>query len=333
MALFGQKSTKVFAQEKRRMKYKHRISVFTPTYNRGYIIGKLYLSLQKQTFRDFEWIVVDDGSIDNTEELFRSWCKEGKISIRYYKTQNGGKHRAINRGLDEAEGEIFFTVDSDDQLTVDALSKIDIWFSEIEGIENIVGVVANKGYTETKTVNAHFAEKYIDAKLSDMPKYEENQKKVLSGEKAIAFYTDFHRRYKFPQFPGENFMTEAVVYNRMAHDGYKMRFFNDIIYLFEYHEDGLTRAGTSNFIRNPKGYGLWVRERMMYDNQRLLERIKTYYCFTCDLMNDCTEHEISDAIGVPSLEVHVLKVIHNLKTKIKVLGRWRGNEETKEFKD
>ena len=110
-----------------------KITVFTPTYNRGYIIENLYKSLQKQTFTDFEWLVVDDGSIDNTEELFDRWKKEdNNFNIRYYKKENGGKCRAINYALDKAKGELFFTVDSDDYLTNDALEKINKWENELD---------------------------------------------------------------------------------------------------------------------------------------------------------------------------------------------------------
>ncbi|MBQ7385547.1 MAG: glycosyltransferase family 2 protein [Ruminococcus sp.] len=83
--------------------YKRRITVFTPTYNRAYIISNLYNSIKKQTFKNFEWLVVDDGSTDNTEDLFKKWQHEDNdFVIRYYKTVNGGKHRAINRALNLA---------------------------------------------------------------------------------------------------------------------------------------------------------------------------------------------------------------------------------------
>ena len=100
------------------MNFKYKITLFTPTYNRAYILDVLYRSLQKQIYTDFEWVVVDDGSVDNTQELLETWQKENNpFTIRYFKQENGGKCRAINHGLKQAQGELFFTVDSDDYLT------------------------------------------------------------------------------------------------------------------------------------------------------------------------------------------------------------------------
>ncbi|MGN1053427.1 MAG: glycosyltransferase family A protein, partial [Candidatus Scatosoma sp.] len=96
------------------------ITVFTPTYNRGYIIHKLYASLLNQTDKNFEWLVIDDGSTDDTERYFTRLLKQkNPFTVRYIKQENGGKHRAINRGVAAATGEIFFIVDSDDFLSAD----------------------------------------------------------------------------------------------------------------------------------------------------------------------------------------------------------------------
>jgi glycosyltransferase involved in cell wall biosynthesis len=102
------------------------ITIFTPTYNRAYSLRRLYDSLCKQTSNDFEWLVVDDGSTDDTENLINSFIADGKVDIRYFKQANGGKHRAINFGVREARGELFFIVDSDDQVTPDAVEWIEI---------------------------------------------------------------------------------------------------------------------------------------------------------------------------------------------------------------
>ena len=114
------------------MDFQYKITVFTPTYNRAYILETLYHSLQRQTFADFEWLIVDDGSSDGTDSLVRSWqADQNPFPIRYVYQENGGKCRAINRGLELAAGELFFTVDSDDYLTDDALEKAVRWEAEL----------------------------------------------------------------------------------------------------------------------------------------------------------------------------------------------------------
>lgn len=125
------------------------ITVFTPTYNRVYHLNRLYESLCQQTDKNFEWLVVDDGSTDYTEELIDTFRKEGIIEVRYIKQTNGGKHRAVNRGAREAQGSLFFIVDSDDYLCKDAIYYITNEYKEIEHDKDYCGVcglrVDNKG--------------------------------------------------------------------------------------------------------------------------------------------------------------------------------------------
>ena len=100
------------------------LTIFTPTYNRAYSLERLYKSLVTQSLKDFEWLVVDDGSTDNTEELINKFVSDNKVKICYFKQENGGKHRAINRGAAMAQGDYFLIVDSDDYLTSDAVESI-----------------------------------------------------------------------------------------------------------------------------------------------------------------------------------------------------------------
>lgn len=291
-----------------------KITVFTPTYNRAYIIENLYRSLQRQNFRKFEWLVVDDGSSDNTEELFEKWSKENNnFEIRYYKKENGGKHRAINYALDKAKGELFFTVDSDDYLTDDALEKINGWEKNLDKSKKFAGIVANRGYKKDKTINNYFEEDYLDLDLMQMYTYSENGKKVLSGERALIFYTDIHRLYKYPEFEGENFMTEAVTWNRMANDGYIVRYYNDIIWIFEYLEDGLTKAGNKLFLNNPRGYGLWLKEKAIFEKQSFVGMIKLYYSYYCELYKLYTIKEIANYIDVLAIYIKGISILKKMK--------------------
>lgn len=291
-----------------------KITVFTPTYNRAYIIENLYRSLQRQSFTDFEWLVVDDGSSDNTEELFEKWSKENNnFEIRYYKKENGGKHRAINYALDKAKGELFFTVDSDDYLTDDALSKVDEWEKGLDKGKKFAGIVANRGYDKDNTINNYFEEEYLDLDLMQMYTYSENGKRVLSGERALIFYTDIHRLYKYPEFEDENFMTEAVTWNRMANDGYLVRYYNDIIWIFEYLEDGLTKAGNKLFIENPRGYALWLIEKAKFEGKNKIDMIKVYYSIYCELYNKYTSKQIAEFLNLSLIKVNILKAIKKIK--------------------
>lgn len=281
-----------------------RITVFTPTYNRAYILSNLYKSLQRQTFCDFEWLIVDDGSTDNTRELISEWQnEENAFIIHYYWQENGGKCRAINKALELAKGKLFFTVDSDDYLTDDALEKVVKWESELPKGERFCGVAGNLGTSPTETSNTIFPGQYYEGSLLD-------RYKNVDGERAIIFYTEVHRRFKYPEFPGEKFMTEAVVYNRIAAAGYKIRFYNDIIWIYKYIEDGLTRSGRSIFINNPRGFGLWLQERAKFQNYSVLKRIKMYYTFTCDLSSRYNCNLIAESIGAPLLLIWLMNLIH-----------------------
>lgn len=283
-----------------------KITVFTPTYNRAHLIHSLYASLQRQTFLDFEWLVVDDGSEDNTQALFMKWINEpNSFPIRYYWKTNGGKCSAINKGLELAMGELFFTVDSDDYLTDDALEKIARWELNLPKDQKYCGLAGNLGTTPSETTNRLFGGEYFDGSALD-------RYTVVDGERAMVFYTKIHRQYPYPLFPEERFMTEAVVWNRMAHDGYRMRFYNDIIWVYEYREDGLTKAGTRLFLNNPAGYGLFLREKADFEEITFAEHMRVWYTFTCDLSERYSSKQIAKYIGAPKPVIYLINIFHKI---------------------
>lgn len=288
------------------MSFDYKITVFTPTYNRAYIIETLYRSIQRQTYRGFEWVVVDDGSSDGTEALFAEWMEEGNdFPIRYIKQENGGKCRAINRGVQEARGELFFTVDSDDYLTDDALEKVARWAEELPEGEKFCGFSANLGYSPTETPNKIFEAEYLDGTAFD-------RYGAADGERAMILYTDIMRRYPYPEFPGEKFMTEAVTWNRMAWDGLKVRYYNDIIWIYEYKPDGLTNAGYRLFLENPWGTALFFREKCIYFGYSRKAKWGMWYGFVCDAMDRLTDRQIAEAIDMPLILVQPMKWVHAL---------------------
>ena len=288
------------------MEFSYPVTVFTPTYNRAYILGDLYHSLRRQTCMDFEWLIVDDGSADDTKALVASWQGEKTpFPIRYVYQENGGKCRAINRGLKEADGRLFFTVDSDDYLTDDAIEKVIRWDGELPKDGHFCGYVGNRGITPTQTPNRLFPGGYLDGTALD--RYDQ-----VDGERAFVFYTEIHRKYLYPEFPGEKFLTEAVTWDLMAHDGYKMRFYNDIIWIWEYKDDGLTRAGYRVFLENPQGTGLFFRQKAEFLHYSLWNKLTLWYGYATDAMDRCTDEQIASYIGMPKALVPPCRWLHGL---------------------
>lgn len=286
------------------MNFEYKVTVFTPTYNRAYILENLYRSLQRQTSMEFEWLVVDDGSTDNTRQLFDAWQAEGNpFPIRYVCQENGGKCSAINRGLELARGELFFTMDSDDYLTDDAIEKIIRWDAQMPRDGSFCGYAANRGTAPDSTPNNILEGEYMDGNAFDL--YGK-----ADGERAFIFYTEIHRKYLYPVFPGEKFMIESIPWNRMAHDGYKMRFYNDIIWIWEYKDDGLTRKGYQIFINNPQGTGLFFREKAVFLNYSFKTTLGMWYGFACDAFDRCTNAQIAEYIGCPRWLVLPMKGVH-----------------------
>lgn len=234
------------------------ITIFTPTYNRAYRLPNLYKSLQEQTCKDFEWLVVDDGSTDNTSELFEKWqTEDNSFPIRYFKQPNGGKHRAINHGVKEAKGEYFFIVDSDDVLTNDAVEQITRLVPEANANPEICGMCFRcKDIRTDEIIGSPFPnDGMLASSLEWVYKYK------IDGDKSEVVNTAILRRYPFPEFEGENFVPEALIWNRIA-DSYRMICKNEGIYLCEYLPDGLSMGFNSNLRRNPNGFGLFYCETM-----------------------------------------------------------------------
>ena len=288
------------------MEFSYPVTVFTPTYNRAYILGDLYHSLQRQTCMDFEWLIVDDGSADDTKALVASWQgEENPFPIRYIYQENGGKCRAINRGLKEAEGRLFFTVDSDDYLTDDAIEKVIRWDGELPADGHYCGYAGNMGTALGVTTNRLFPGDYLDG--TALNRYDR-----VDGERAFVFYTEIHRKYLYPEFPGDKFLTEAVTWDLMAHDGYKMRFYNDIIRIWEYKDDGLTQAGYRVFLENPQGTGLFFRQKAEFLHYSLWNKLTLWYGYATDAMDRCTDEQIARYIGMPQILVPPCRWLHGL---------------------
>lgn len=210
------------------------LTVFTPTYNRAYTIKKLYNSLLGQTYTCFEWIIIDDGSIDETEALVSSFIRERKIDIHYIKRRNGGKHRAINQGVKEARGELFFIVDSDDLLPSDAVEMLYHYYEKVRKDNTFAGISGIRVNTVNERIGGELNMNYIQASSLDL-----RMKYGIRGDLAEAYKTSILEKFPFPEYEGEKFCPEALVWNRIA-QRYKLLLFNKPVYICEYLDDGLT---------------------------------------------------------------------------------------------
>lgn len=249
------------------------VTIFTPIYNRAYIIENLYQSLLRQTSFNFEWLILDDGSTDNISMIVNQWIKNTqKFEIRFYSQKNGGKHRAINRGVQLARGSAFFIVDSDDYLTDDAVEIISKYWEPIEDKQEFAGVSGLKMHKNEQVIGGSLCfAKFVDATNLERDKY------GLQGDKAEVYKTDILKMFPFPEYEGENFITEAVVWNEIAYQGYKIRWFNRGIMVCDYLADGLTARGIQLFIDNPKGWSDYIR---LYKKCGLIgEKDYLKYCF------------------------------------------------------
>ncbi len=227
------------------------ITIFTPAYNRGYILPEAFQSLCAQSCYDFEWIIVDDGSVDHTEELVKEWQKKDlPFSLIYHKQKNGGKHRAVNQGVKLSNCDYLMILDSDDVLEPNAVELIHQWIGTIDGKEGFAGVSGLRGWKEKDEPIGH----YLTTEYLDCTNLE-RKKNHLDGDKVEVYKTEILRKYPFPEFEGENFLRECAVWDAIARDGYKIRWFNKIIYRCEYLEDGLTQGtDTAVYLKNFQGF-------------------------------------------------------------------------------
>lgn len=249
------------------------ITVFTPAYNRAHTLPRLYNSLKMQSYKNFEWLIVDDGSSDNTNELIQEFMKESPFfSIVFIENKHGGKHRAVNRGLDEANGELFFMLDSDDYLTPHALESVIKWLEKIPNRDECAGLCGMMADESGKLIGTQFNQEYIYMTLTEM------MKKGITGDHADILFTNVFRKYKYPEIDGEWHIAPGVPFIRMAKDNYKLLFFNEVIYIAEYMQDGLTNMGEKKIIENFNGYTLRTKELLEADIgiKRKIELIGKY---------------------------------------------------------
>lgn len=239
------------------------ITVFTPSYNRRKELHSLYKSLLKQEDANFEWLIVDDGSKDDTNEYIEKLKKDKKIKINYVYKENGGKQSAYNLGLDKAKGDIFLCIDSDDVLKDNILNTISDDFKKISKDDELAGIMYVQGYisNQNKIIGSCFPE-------DDMIDTYHNiyNKHKVTGDKLIVLKTKVAREYYFPLIEGEKFVPEALIFNRISLN-YKFKCKNTIAAYKEYLVGGYSNNYFNLVKRNPLGNALYFKEAYNFDKK------------------------------------------------------------------
>ncbi|MBO0353297.1 glycosyltransferase family 2 protein [Muricauda ruestringensis] len=225
------------------------LTVFTPTYNRAYCLDQLYDSLVRQSNKDFCWLVIDDGSSDNTKELVQSWIDEKKISIQYYYQKNQGMHGAHNTAYSLIQTDLNVCIDSDDYMPYNAVELIlSKWF-DIKHKENLSGMIALDGDKSGKIIGTPLPSKLKTSTLSSL-----YQKHNVNGDKKVIYRTDVVKQYpKYPLFKGERFVPLGTLYLMIDQD-YELALINEIVCIVEYLPDGSSLNIFKQYINNPRGF-------------------------------------------------------------------------------
>lgn len=242
------------------------ITIITPAYNRANNLKTLYETLTRQTDSDFEWLVVDDGSTDDTEQTVHSFIRQDKIAIRYLKRENGGKHRALNDGIAVTKSPLTFIVDSDDYLPEDAVATILSYHEKYKNTPNLCGYSFLRCHEDGSVNTAYFRK---DEEISTYRDVRING--GIGGDKAEVFYTEILKKYPFPEYEGEKFLPEDLVWMQIS-GPYRMVHINRCIYIGEYLENGLTRTGRAMKIYAPRG--MMHRSKVYLDDDGVRLKIK-----------------------------------------------------------
>lgn len=262
-----------------------KVTIFTPTYNRQARIIFLFESLKRQTCKSFEWIIIDDGT-DETDKYVDEFQKTANFLIRYYKSNTErGISRAMNQMVKIARGLLVMKVDDDDVLTDDAIESVISFEETIDSSRGrYAGVSGLRSFPDGTVIGGSWRNKesHVDATNFERKKY------GLCGDKAEAYYLDVLKKYgPMPTVNGEHYTWESVLWDRIAHAGLKIRWFNKVIYITEYLPDGATANRITARITSFETYTIMVSEKCAYEEVPFIQR----------LILSCRYFELAKSLG------------------------------------
>ncbi|RSK53480.1 glycosyltransferase family A protein [Bacillus canaveralius] len=234
------------------------LTIFTPTFNRGYTLHLCYESLKRQTCKDFVWLIIDDGSTDNTKELVESWILESIVPIRYQYQENKGMHGAHNTAYELIKTELNVCIDSDDYMPDDAVEKITSFWKE-HGSERYAGIVGLDATKNGEIIGTSMPKNLVTSTLSDL--YGKNK---VKGDKKLVYRSELIRKTpSYPIFPGEKYCPLSYKYI-LIDQLCPLLIMNEILCHVEYLADGSSMNMIKQYQRNPRGFSFFRKVAMKY---------------------------------------------------------------------
>lgn len=246
------------------------LTVFTPTYNRAYTLHLCYESLQRQSCKDFIWLIVDDGSTDNTRELVASWQAAGLVLIEYCYQENQGMHGAHNTAYEHIKTELNVCIDSDDYMADDAVEKI-VQFWKKHGSSQFAGIVGLDASPNGELIGTGLPDHVQSSTLGDL--YE---KHGVQGDKKLVYLSELTSKVPpYPIFPGEKYCPLSYKYVLIDQER-PLLIMNEVLCHVEYMPDGSSLNMIKQYRNNPRGFAFFRKAAMVHApsyKQRLREAV------------------------------------------------------------
>ena len=262
------------------------LTVFTLTYNRAYCLNKCYESLLRQTCNDFEWLVVDDGSTDDTKELVDKWIADKKIPIKYIYKENGGMHSGYNTAYDNIFTELAVCIDSDDYMTDDAVEKI-VKFWEKNGSDDYAGIVGLDITKDGKVIGKGLPDQ------KSMKVYDYYNRLNGSGDKKMVYRPELIRPFKSPEYKGETLFPTCYKYFLVDLD-YDMLILNEPLCIVEYMPDGYTKNIIKSYKKNLNNYIYYRRFILSYPNATFKHKFRFAIHYIAECLLKGEKHILSN---------------------------------------
>lgn len=296
-----------------------KISILTATYNRAKLLDRLYTSIIVNNNNceelETEWLIMDDGSTDNTKRIVGEYIKEGIIDIKYYNQENKGKMTAINELVKKSTGDIMVECDSDDYFTEDAFNIILSSIRQCKDMGNVYALVFLKYDQDGNNMGNEFFEDNYESTMFDLY-FKEN----ITGEKALVFNSNIRKQFEYEVEDGEKFITEARLHHKMDLE-YVVRCFNKPIMICEYQKEGYSKNINKLFLENPQGYYNYFKEIFDQDMHGVTAKKRLYvykhYILFATLSNQ--KHVIRNVKGIINkIAVLLLYIPGKIATKLRI---------------